>query len=421
MADVWSDRAKWATWLDIELLACEAWGQAGKIPAETVAKIKAKAKINPRRIEIIEKKVKHDVIAFVSAVAESVGPEGRYLHLGLTSSDVLDTGLACQFVKASSLLEQGLKGLLQVLKTLARKYQQTPMMGRTHGIHAEPITFGFKTATWYAEIRRQLERLQTAKQTIAVGKISGAVGTYVHVPPQIEAYVLTQLGLQAETPATQIVSRDRHAFYFGVLAGIASSIEKIAVEIRHLSRTEVGELSEPFGKNQKGSSAMPHKQNPILCENLTGLARLVRAYAQAALENVSLWHERDISHSSVERVIAPDATIVLDFMIHRLIEVLKGLNVYPDRMKKNLEATHGAVFSQDVLLALVEAGLSREAAYQAVQRHALKALRNGADFKTHVGKDPLVRKHLPSKTLEKIFDWKAKLKNIRGLIDETFR
>lgn len=413
MTAIWSDRAKWEAWLGIELLVCEAWGLEGKIPPEAVAKIKTKAKINPARIEKIEKETKHDVIAFVSAVAETVGVEGRFLHLGLTSSDILDTSLACQFVKATSLLESDLKELLKVLKTVAKRYESTLMMGRTHGIHAEPITFGFKVATWYAEMKRQLERLETAKETIAVGKISGAVGTYSQVPPSIEAFVLDRLGLAAETPATQIVSRDRHAFYFNVLAGIASSIEKIAVEIRHLSRTEIGELAEPFAKGQKGSSAMPHKQNPILSENLTGLARLVRAYAQAAFENVALWHERDISHSSVERVIAPDATIVLDFMIHRMIGVLKGLNVYPAQMKKNLEATRGVVFSQEVLRALIDGGKSRERAYRIVQKEALRALQNGADFRQ------LVKKHLTPTQQKTVFDLRAKLKNIRRIVDET--
>lgn len=419
MAAVWSDKAKWEIWLAIELLACEAWAQEGKIPAEAFKKIKTKAKINPARIEKIEKEVKHDVIAFVSAISETVGAEGRYIHLGLTSSDVLDTALACQFVKATSLLESGLKESLKVLKTLAKKYEKTPMMGRTHGIHAEPITFGLKVATWFAEMKRQFERLQSARETIGVGKISGAVGTYVHVPPHVEAFVLSRLGLKAETPATQVVSRDRHAFYFSVLAGIASSIEKIAVEIRHLSRTEIGELAEPFGKGQKGSSAMPHKRNPILCENLTGLARLVRSYAQAGFENVALWHERDISHSSVERVIAPDATIVLDFMIHRLLEVLKGLEVFPKRMKKNLEALRGVIFSQEVLLALVKAGLSREVAYRIVQKHALAAMQNGIDFRRYVEKDETVKKYLKPAGLKTIFDFGGKLRNIGRIIHET--
>lgn len=413
MAAVWADQAKWEHWLKIEFLVCEAWAQEGKIPSEAVQKIKQKAKINPRRIEAIEQKTRHDVIAFVSAVAETVGLEGRFLHLGLTSSDILDTGLACQFLKAASLLEADLKVLLNVLKNLAKRYQNTPMMGRTHGIHAEPITFGLKSAAWYAEMKRQQGRLAQAKETIAVGKISGAVGTYSQVPPSVEKYVLDRLGLKPETPATQVVSRDRHAFYFNVLAGIAGSIEKIAVEIRHLSRTEIGELAEPFGKGQKGSSAMPHKANPILTENLTGLARLMRSYAQAAYENVALWHERDISHSSVERVIAPDATIVLDFMLNRLTEVLKSLQVFPKRMKQNIESSRGVVFSQEVLRALIEKGLSREKAYQIVQKEARRALQNGADFRR------LVEKHLTPAQRKTIFNWNAKLKNIGRIIREA--
>ncbi len=359
------------------------------------------------------------MIAFVSAVGETIGEESRYVHLGLTSSDVLDTALACQLVKSTNILLDDIKGLLKVLKTLALRFEKTPMMGRTHGMFAEPITFGLKVATWFAEIQRQLERLEKAKETIAVGKLSGAVGTYVHVPPHVEKFVLDRLGLRPETAPTQVVSRDRHAFYFGVLAGVASSLEKIAVEIRHLSRSEIQELSEPFDKGQKGSSAMPHKRNPILTENLTGLARLVRAYAQAALENVALWHERDISHSSVERVIAPDATIVLDFMIHRLMEVLKNIQVFPKQMKKNLEASRGVVFSQELLLALVQAGLSREKAYKIVQTHAMRAMQNGEDFYSRVSKDPAVKKHLDPKKLKSIFSWQNKLKNVDLVVKRT--
>lgn len=416
MGALWSDPSRWEALLQVELLACEAWEREGIIPAVALRTIIKRAKIVPERITAIEKRVKHDVIAFVSAVGETVGEEAKYIHYGLTSSDVLDTAFALQLVAASNLLQKELKGLLKVLKNLSDKYRKTPMMGRTHGIHAEPITFGLKVATWYAEISRQLERLMAARATIAVGKISGAVGTYVHVPPSVESYVLSKLGLTPERPATQVVSRDRHAFFFGVLAGIAGSIEKIAIEIRHLSRTEVGELAEPFGAGQKGSSAMPHKQNPILTENLTGLARLVRSYAQAAFENIALWHERDISHSSVERVIAPDATIVLDFMIARLCEVLKGLQVFPARMKQNLELSRGVVFSQEVLLALVKAGMRRESAYELVQRHALAALKNGEDFAARIGKDAEVKKRLGPNGLKNIFDWQQKLKHVDRLI-----
>lgn len=421
MSSLWSDEAKWSHWLEIEILVCEAWVKEGKIPPAAVKKIRSKARIDGARIDALEKETRHDVIAFVSAVGETVGPESRYLHFGLTSSDVLDTALACQLVAATSLLEKGLKELLQTLKALALKYKKTPMMGRTHGIHAEPITFGLKVSTWYAELTRQFERLNQAKETIAVGKLAGAVGTYVHVPTSIEETVLNKLGLKPETAPTQVVSRDRHAFYFGVLAGIAGSIEKIAVEIRHLSRTEVQELAEPFGKGQKGSSAMPHKRNPILTENLTGLARLVRAYAGAAFENVALWHERDISHSSVERVVAPDATIALDFMIYRLLEVLKNLEVYPEKMKQNMEATRGVVFSQEVLLALVEAGLKREQAYKIVQTNALNALKEGSSFKTCIAKDAVVKKHLKPKDLDLIFNWQRKLQSIDKIIERTLK
>ncbi len=419
MASIWSDLSRWEVWLQIEILACEALVQEEKIPTAAFQKIKARAKINPKRIEEIEAQTRHDVIAFVSAVGETVGPESRYIHMGLTSSDVLDTSFGVQLKKAGHLLEGDLNKIIDVLKKLVRRYEKTPMMGRTHGIHAEPITFGLKLATWYAEMKRQLERLQQAVETISVGKISGAVGTYAQISPAVEKFVLGKLGLKPETAPTQVVSRDRHAFYFSVLAGIANSIEKIAVEIRHLARTEIGEVAEPFGKGQKGSSAMPHKRNPILTENVTGLARLLRGYAVAAGENVALWHERDISHSSVERVIGPDATILLDFMIDRMTQVLQGLEVYPKKMKQNIEATRGVVFSQEVLLALVKKGLSRESAYKIVQKHALTALKNGGDFQTQIAKDPTVQKKLKSEELKNIFNWSRKLKNIHSIIERT--
>ena len=419
MGRLWTDQSRWSLWLSIEILSCEAWEREGRIPKEAVAVIRKKAKINPKRIEALEAEVKHDVIAFVSAVAETIGPDARHLHFGLTSSDVVDTAFACQLKKASELLLEDLETLLKALKKLALQYKRTPMIGRTHGIHAEPITFGWKVAGWLAEVARQLERLEEAKKTISVGKISGAVGTYAHISPQIEKYILDRLGLVSEDVATQVVARDRHAFFFGVLAGVASTLEKIAIEIRHLARTEVAEVAEPFGKGQKGSSAMPHKRNPVLSENVTGLARLIRAYAQAALENVALWHERDISHSSVERVIAPDATIALDFMIHRLVGVLEGLEVYPDRMKKNLEATRGLIFSQEVLLALVEAGLKREEAYQIVQKHALAAWKDGEDFKARIEKDAIVKKTLDARQLKNLFDWKKQIQQVDQVLART--
>lgn len=421
MADIWSDVARWEIWRVIEVLVCEAWGREGRIPSRAMAKIRAKSKVWPDRVAQIEAEIKHDVIAFVTAMAETVGAEGRYLHLGLTSSDILDTSLAVQLCKSSKLLEENLKSLLGTLKNLTKKYAKTPMMGRSHGIHAEPVTFGLKTATWYAEMKRHLARLREAKKTVAVGKISGAVGTYAQIPPRIEKQVLSKLGLKPETPATQVVSRDRHAFFFNVLAGIAGSIEKIAVEIRHLARTEVGEVAEPFGKGQKGSSAMPHKRNPILSENLTGLARLMRAYSQAANENVALWHERDISHSSVERVIAPDATIVLDFMLHRLNGVLRNLSVYPKRMLENIDATHGVIFSQEVLLALVDAGWSREKAYKRVQSHAMQAMQNGESFESRILQDAMVRRLLSVGEIRKVFSLERKLKEVPGIIKRALR
>lgn len=419
MEKIWSDLGRWQYWLEIEILSVEAWVREGKIPKKVVPHLRKKAKIHPDRINAIEAEVKHDVIAFVSAVGETVGAESRYLHFGLTSSDVLDTALACQLKAASKILRQGLVRLSKTLRKQASRYKSTPMIGRTHGIHAEPVTFGWKLASWYAEMERQIARFDDAATTVAVGKISGAVGTYAHLPPRVEKYILDKLGLKSEDIATQVVSRDRHAHYFTVLAGIAATCEKIAVEIRHLARTEVAEVSEPFTKGQKGSSAMPHKKNPILTENLTGLARLIRSYAQAALENVALWHERDISHSSVERVIAPDATIALDFMLHRLIGVLDGLVVNKERMLRNLESTKGLVFSQEVLLALVDSGLSREEAYRIVQKHALAAWENGTDFQSRISQDPVVKKQLDTKVLTELFDWKVQLKHVGSRIDRT--
>ena len=419
MGQIWSDESRWTWWLSIEILSCEAWSQLGRIPQKAIPIIRKKARINSERINTIEAEVKHDVIAFVSAVAETIGPEGRYLHFGLTSSDVVDTAFACQLKASAELLEQDLNKLLATLKKIALKHKKTPMVGRTHGIHAEPTTFGWKVGGWYAEVVRQLERLKEATKTISVGKISGAVGTYAHIPPSVEKYILDRLELQREEVATQVVSRDRHAFFFSVLAGVASTIEKIAVEIRHLARTEIAEVAEPFGKGQKGSSAMPHKRNPVLAENVTGLARLVRSYAQAALENVALWHERDISHSSVERVIAPDATIALDFMIDRLNTILSGLEIYPEQMKRNLESTRGLIFSQEILLALVDAGLAREEAYRVVQKHALSAWKNGEDFQSRIQKDPVVRKKLNPKQVKELFDWKKQLQHIGNVLDQT--
>src|SRR5213594_1170766 len=362
MGRIWSEENGFQKWLDVEILAAEALARLGQVPKAAVARIKKKARFNVARIRKIESEVKHEIIAFLSSVAESIGDDARYLHVGMTSSDVMDTALAIQFKEASVILERDIKDLMRVLRRQAHKYKWTVMIGRTHGIHAEPITFGLKLALWYQEMARQLSRLQKAVDDICVGQISGAVGTFAQISPRVEAYVCKQSGLKPALISNQIIQRDRHAYYFATLAIIASSLEKFAVEVRHLQRTEVQEAEEPFSVGQKGSSAMPHKRNPILSENVTGLARLLRAYAGAALENVALWHERDISHSSVERVIAPDATCALDFMLARMTGVLDGLVVRPERMRENLGEGGGIVLSEDVLLALVRAGAPREAA-----------------------------------------------------------
>jgi adenylosuccinate lyase len=371
MSRLWTEEARLGHWLEVELVFVEVLAERGEVPRDAATRLRQGARVNVPRMLEIEAEVKHDVIAFVSSVAEGVGDEGRYLHLGLTSSDVVDTAFALQLCAAADLLLQDLDGLRAAVREQAERHRRTPMMGRTHGIHAEPITFGLKCAGWYAELGRARRALAAARAGIAYGKLSGAVGTFANNPPEVEAAVLHRLGLTPEPLATQVVPRDRHARFFSELALVGGSCERIALEIRHLQRTEVGEVAEPFGKGQKGSSAMPHKRNPILAENLCGLARLLRGYASAAYENTALWHERDISHSSVERVIGPDATIVLDFMLSRLTGVVANLEVRSEVMRANLERLGGAVFSEQVLLALVRTGLSRDAAYRAVQRHAL--------------------------------------------------
>jgi adenylosuccinate lyase len=404
MARLWTDEYRFHKMLEVELLATEALVKQGKVPAKAYATIRRKAKINVSRIHTIEREVKHDVIAFVTQVGETIGPEARFLHLGLTSSDVLDTALAVQLVEASDLLMDDVHMLRRTLAGLAKRHAKTLMMGRSHGIHGEPITFGIKVAGWYTEMGRALKRLEQAKSGIAVGKLSGAMGTFAHLEPSVEAYVCRKLGLVGEPVATQIVPRDRHAEFMCQVAVVAAGIERIATEIRHLQRTEVLEVEEPFSKGQKGSSAMPHKRNPIACENLCGLARLIRGYAQASLESVALWHERDISHSSVERVALPDATILLDFMIHRMNSVLSGLQVYPDNMKKNMAKTVELIASQRVLLALVKKGWQREDAYKQVQDHAMKAWLEGFSFRQLVEEDSKVMKVLTPSELDRCFD-----------------
>jgi adenylosuccinate lyase len=404
MARIWTDAARYAHWLEIEILACEALAARGAIPKTAVRTIRRRARIDLERIAALEAEVKHDVIAFVTQVAESVGPEGRFLHLGLTSSDVLDTGFALQLREAAHLLIAGQDRLIVALRRLARRHKRTLMIGRTHGMHAEPITFGLKVAGWHAEARRNRERLDRAARQIAVGKISGAVGVFGNVTPDVEAYVLGKLGLTPEPLATQVVARDRHAEFFSALALAGAGLERIAVEIRHLQRTEVGEAEEPFSEGQKGSSAMPHKRNPIVAENAVGLARLLRAYAGAAVENVALWHERDISHSSVERVIGPDATTALDYMLARMTAVLDGLVVRPERMRENLERSSGIVLSEDVLLALVHAGAPRDEAYRWVQRAARAAWDGRQSFADAHAAEPEVRARLTTKQIAALLD-----------------
>lgn len=412
MAAIWELEHRFQVWLRIEVLACEAWAQLGKIPAQALAEIKARAAFDPERIEEIERTVRHEVIAFLTAVAERVGGPSRYIHLGLTSSDVMDTALAFQLGEAADVLVEDLDALLGTLKTLARTHKHTAMIGRTHGIHAEPITFGLKVARWYSEMLRNRERLEHAREAVRYGKISGAVGTYAHLPPSIEVFVCENLGLKPEPVSSQIVPRDRHAQFLVALAIIGAALDNIATEIRHLQRTEVLEAAEPFAEGQKGSSAMPHKRNPVTCEQISGLSRVLRAHAVAALENIPLWHERDISHSSVERVILPDSTILLDYLLTKMREVLDGLEVYPDRMGRNLRSTHGLIFSQRVLLALTEKGISRELAHHLVQQSAMKAWEGQADFQTLLSKDAEVTRHLSPDEIATCFDLKPYLEHV---------
>lgn len=420
MAAIWEPENRFRIWLDVEIAACEAWNGLGRIPDAALGRIKEKAEFDIGRIDEIEKDVKHDVIAFLTSVAENVGPESRYIHMGMTSSDVLDTSFAVQLVQAADLILEGLEGARSVVRARALEHRDTVMMGRSHGMHAEPTTFGIKLAIWYEELGRCISRVRRARETVAVGKLSGAVGTYSNIPPEIEDHVCKRLGLIPSNGATQVIQRDRHAEFMTALALTASSIEKFAIEIRHLMRTEVGEVQEAFTKGQKGSSAMPHKKNPILSENLTGLARLIRGYCLSALENIPLWHERDISHSSVERVIFPDATIVMDFMLHRFASLVEGLVVDAERMRRNMEVSGGATFSQTLLLALVDAGLTREDAYAIVQRNAHQALGGGREFSDLVMADPEVKRVLDEEAVRSVFDPTALLKRSGIIFDRIF-
>ena len=419
MGKIWEDENKFRVWLEIETLACEAQAELGTVPKEAVTLIREKGNFNIARILEIEGEVKHDVIAFLTNVGEYVGPESRFIHLGMTSSDVLDTALAVQMKQSADLLLNGLEDLKVILARRAKEFKYTAMIGRTHGIHAEPITFGLKLALWYAETVRNIERLHAAKKTISVGKISGAVGTYQHLDPFVERYVSEKLGLQPAPVSTQILQRDRHAEFMNTLALCGCSLEKIATEIRHLQKTEVLEAEEYFSKGQKGSSAMPHKRNPIVCERIAGLARLLRSNALAAMENIALWHERDISHSSVERIIIPDSCIVLDFILADMAKIIDNLLVYPEHMTRNLNATRGLIFSQEVLLALTKKGLKREDAYRLVQEQAMKVWKEEKDFKALLLGSEEVTKLLSPKELDELFDPKRSLKHVDYIFERA--
>ena len=420
MKAIWDLQHKYEIWLEVELLACEALEKAGEVPRGVAARIRRRAKIDPTRIAAIEKVTKHDVIAFLESLALPVGKEVRFLHIGLTSSDIVDTSLAVQMTEALDLILKDVEDLLAVLKKRALEHRDTIMVGRSHGIHGEPISFGFKLAIWYEEAKRHLARLKAVREEIAVGKLSGAMGTFAHQGPHVEAYVCKKLGLQPDPVSNQVVQRDRHAAYLSALALLAASIEKFATEIRHLQRTEVLEAEEYFSAGQKGSSAMPHKRNPIASENLCGLARVVRANSLAAMENVALWHERDISHSSVERVIMPDSTILVDYMLVRLTDLIKNLLVYPERMRRNLDLTGGLVYSQRLLLELVERGAQRKESYEAVQRCAMEAWKGKAGFQDLVGKDPVISKALTKAQIAACFDPKYYLRHLGKIYQRVF-
>jgi adenylosuccinate lyase len=420
MAKIWEPENRFRIWLEIETLACEAQAELGVIPKEVVPVIREKGNFNIERIDAIEAEVKHDVIAFLTSVAEFVGPEARFIHQGMTSSDVLDTCLSVQMVQAADELLADLDMLLESIKVRAMEHKDTVCMGRSHGIHAEPVTFGLKLASFYAEMQRNRVRLHAARENIATGAISGAVGTFANINPYVEEYVCAKMGLKPEPVSSQVIPRDRHAEYFCTLSIIASSIERIAIEIRHLQRTEVLEAEEQFTKGQKGSSAMPHKRNPILSENLTGQARYIRSMCIPALENVALWHERDISHSSVERYIGPDATVALDFSLRRLNGLIRNLVVYPQNMLKNLNQMKGLVFSQKILLDLTQAGVSREDSYRLVQKNAMKVWEEGKDFQTELLADPEVSGALGEEKIRESFDLNYHLKHVDTIFKRVF-
>lgn len=420
MGRIWSDENRFRTWLAVEVAATETLAEVGMVPKEAAKAIHERADFSVERIHAIEAEVRHDVIAFTTAVAEIVGPHARWFHYGLTSNDVVDTAQALLIKQASALITQDLKRLADVLERRAWEFKDTPMVGRTHGIHAEPITFGFKLANWYSETQRNIARFTAAAEDMRVGKFSGAVGIFAHLTPEIEEKICARLGLKAAAVSSQVIQRDRHAHYLATLAVIASTLDKIATEIRHLQRTEVREAEEYFSEKQKGSSAMPHKRNPVTCEQISGLARVVRSNAQAGFENVALWHERDISHSSVERVILPDSTTLADYLLSKTANLIDTMFVYPDRMRANLESTHGLIFSGQLLLDLVEHGVSREDAYRAVQAHAMRAWKEGLDFHQLVLADKEITSKVPRKQLEYAFDLSRQLKNVDKIYARVF-
>jgi adenylosuccinate lyase len=416
MREIWSDRRRFDLWLRIEVLACEAWSELGRIPADALPAIRA-ARVDADQVAALEERLGHDVIAFLTAAGESIGPESRYLHLGLTSSDVVDTALAVQLVESADAIGEDLTAVRAAAAELALQHRRTYMVGRTHGVHAEPITFGFKVAGWVGELDRAIARIDAARREVAVGKLSGAVGTHATVDPHLEERVCRALGLEPDPASTQVVGRDRHAAFVAALALAAATMERIATEIRQLQRSEVAEAFEPFGREQKGSSAMPHKRNPVLCERICGLARVVRGQAVTALEDVALWHERDISHSSAERVILPDACAAVDYMALTLARVLRGLEVRPERMLANLDQGGGVVYSQRVLIALVESGMSREAAYEVVQRAAFRALDGEGGFRDLLLADPEAGRRLDVATLARLFDPAVGLEHVDAVFE----
>ena len=420
MGRIWSEENRFRTWLKVELAATETLAEAGIVPRAAARAIRQKADFKLDRINEIEAEVRHDVIAFTTAVAEFVGPESRWFHYGLTSNDVVDTSQSLLIKDASQIIAADLQSLSDVLKTRAWEFKDTPMIGRTHGIHAEPITFGFKLANWYSEVQRDIVRFERAAENMRVGKFSGAVGTFAHLSPDLEEKMCARLGLQAAAISSQVIQRDRHADYLATLAVIACTLDKVATEIRHLQRTEVREVEEYFSEKQKGSSAMPHKRNPVTCEQISGLARVVRSNAQAGFENVALWHERDISHSSVERVILPDSTTLVDYMLQKTTNLLNTMFVYPERMKVNLESTGGLVFSGQLLLDLVESGISREDAYRLVQAHAMRAWKEERNFRELVTGDENVTGRVPAKVIQRAFDLKRQLRNIDAIFARVF-